>query len=223
MRESIDDGSRFSYSCCQRPGIYRKCDCGVLENQGYKHVAGWPGKPSELLDRSCVDAFFAQSKPEYVFLAAGKSAGIMGNIKYPAELMPDNLLIVCHIVEEKGQEGFVILGTGKPRREFMYFDDLADACIFVMNNYSDLEPVNLSPGGDLSIAELAYMVKATVGFKGELVFDAARPDGMPLKLLNTSKLKAMGRESTITFQKALDSTYAWFLAQKNNFTHNGHV
>jgi GDP-L-fucose synthase len=295
----------------------------VLENHGYTHVARLPGKPSELLDLSSVDAFFAQSKPEYVFLSAGKSAGIMGNIKFPAELMLDNLLIVCHIVDsayrhgvkkliylasnccypkncpqpmsensllsgplettnepyavakiaglklvqsfrsqygadficgipansygpgddfsddnshvfgalirriheakKEDQENVIIWGTGKPRREFMYVDDLADACIFVMNNYSDLEPVNLGPGGDLSIAELAYMVKSTVGFKGELVFDAARPDGMPLKLLNTSKLKAMGWESTIAFQKALDSTYTWFLAQKNTCVHNGHI
>jgi len=128
-----------------------------------------------------------------------------------------------HEAKKEDKESVIIWGTGKPRREFMYVDDLADACIFVINNYSDYEPVNLGPGGDLSIAELAYMVKSTVGFEGELVFDAARPDGMPLKLLNTSKLKALGWESTIDFQKALDATYAWFLAQKNKCAQNGHI
>jgi GDP-L-fucose synthase len=107
-----------------------------------------------------------------------------------------------------------IWGTGKPRREFIYVDDLADACIFIMENYEESEPINLGPGGDISIAELAQRVRKVTDFRGELVFDASKPDGMPVKLLDTTKIRDLGWKSKVPFQRALELTYSWFLGQE---------
>lgn len=85
-----------------------------------------------------------------------------------------------------------IWGTGTPLREFLYVDDLADACVFLMNNYSGNETVNIGTGKDLSIKGLAYLVRDVVGYEGEIVFDPSKPDGTPRKLLNVSKLESLG-------------------------------
>jgi GDP-L-fucose synthase len=104
-----------------------------------------------------------------------------------------------------------IWGTGSPRREFIYCDDLADACIFVMREYNSTEPINLGTGFDLSIRELAEMVKKVVGFGGELIYNASKPDGMMRKVLDSSRLREMGWKPRTSFQAALSATYDWFL------------
>jgi GDP-L-fucose synthase len=282
-----------------------------LERQGYANIVGRPGEEPELTDAAQVDAFFARTTPEYVFLAAGKSGGIKANQKYPAELMLDNLLVGCHIIysayrhgikkllylasscsypkncpqpmqveslltgpleptneayalakvagiklcqayrqqyganfisgipanafgpgddfspedshviaalirkmheaKEQGQEVIEIWGTGSPRREFIFADDLADACVFVMNKYDGAQPINLGCGLDMSIAELALAVKEVTGFQGQIHFDASKPDGMPVKLLDSSKLNALGWRPRVSFHSALLETYEWFL------------
>ena len=282
-----------------------------LERQGYANIVGRPGEEPELTDAVQVDAFFARTTPEYVFLAAGKSGGIKANQKYPAELMLDNLLVGCHIIysayrhgvkkllylasscsypkncpqpmqveslltgpleptneayalakvagiklcqayrqqyganfisgipanafgpgddfgpedshviaalirkmheaKEQGQEVVEIWGTGSPRREFIFADDLADACIFVMNKYGGAQPINLGCGLDMSIAELALAVKEVTGFQGQIHFDTSKPDGMPVKLLDSSELNTLGWRPRVSFHSALLETYEWFL------------
>jgi len=278
--------------------------------QGYKNVTGWPGEEPDLTDAVQVDAFFARTAPEYVFLAAGKSGGIGANQKYPAELISHNLLVACHVVQSAYRHGakkllylasacsyprhcpqpmrveslltgplestneayamaklagiklcqayrqqyganfivgipanafgpgddfspedshvipalirklheakalqtpFVELwGSGTPRREFIFADDLADACIFVMREYDEPEPINLGGGVDLSIRELAEIVREVVGYAGELRFDTSRPDGMPRKALDSSELRALGWRPKFDFRSALAATYEWF-------------
>lgn len=118
-----------------------------------------------------------------------------------------------HEAQQKGMREVTVWGTGKARREFIYTDDLADACIFVMKRYEAIEPINLGPGGDLSIADLARRVGEVTRFSGEILFDSSKPDGMPLKLLDTTKLKAMGWKGTGSFLDGLRSTYSWYLSQ----------
>jgi len=104
-----------------------------------------------------------------------------------------------------------VWGTGTPRREFLCSDDLADACVFLMKHYSDTDFVNVGTGKDITIAEFATEVAHVVGFKGEIFFDTARPDGMPQKLLNVSKINKLGWSSKISLREGLAAAYADFL------------
>jgi GDP-L-fucose synthase len=289
---------------------------GELENQGYSNLLGKYTEGLDLTDPSQVDAYFATTKPEYVFLAAGKSGGIEANQKYPADLMRDNLLTGCHILhsafqhrvkkllylasscsypkhcpqpmkeeylltglleptneayalakiagiklcqayrrqygapflcgipgnafgpeddfsgedshvipglirrmheaKQKKAPSFLIWGTGAPRREFIYSRDLAEACILVMKKYEEAEPINLGMGSDISIAELAGLLKEIIGFKGEISFDPSRPDGMPVKLLDSRKLRTLNWKPRTSFRKALEETYQWYLQSEEN-------
>lgn len=280
-----------------------------LETQGYTHLVG-QGEEPELTEGAAVGEFFERTRPEYVLVAGGKSGGIHANQECPAELMLDNLLGECYVIEhayrsgvkklvylasscsyprhcpqpmqpqalltgpleptneayavakiagiklceayrrqygvnfvsaipanafgpgddfrpedshviaalirrmheakEFGQDSVVIWGTGNPRREFIYADDLADACIFVIDRYDDTEPINLGGGLDLSIRELALMIREIVGYGGQLHFDSSKPDGMPCKILDSGKLLAMGWRPRTPFRAALTATYEWF-------------
>jgi GDP-L-fucose synthase len=282
-----------------------------LNQQGYAEIVGGPGGEPDLTDASQVEAFFARTAPEYVFLVAGKSGGIAANQKYPAEFMLDNLLVGCHVIHSAyrhgvrkllylasscsypkqcpqpmredalltgpleptnqayaiakiaginlckaynqqygtrfisgipantfgpgddfsledshvvaalmrrmheakalGAESVEVWGTGAPCREFIYVDDLADACLFIMQKSDDLGPVNIGDGSSLTIRELAELIKEVVGFSGELRFNTSKPDGMPLKALDTSRLQGMGWQPKTSFYSGLLATYHWFL------------
>jgi GDP-L-fucose synthase len=103
-----------------------------------------------------------------------------------------------------------IWGTGTPRREFLHVEDLADACVFLMSNYSDSTIVNVGWGEDVSIAELAEMVAEIVGFKGSLRFDSSKPDGTPRKLLDTTRLSALGWKPRIRLIDGIAETVTWY-------------
>lgn len=106
----------------------------------------------------------------------------------------------------------VIWGTGNSRREFMYVDDLADACLWLMNNYDNNQFINIGTGTDISIKELAEQIKQLVGYDGMLVFDTTKPDGMPRKLLDVSKIHDAGWKHKIDFGQGLQITYDYYLA-----------
>ena len=105
-----------------------------------------------------------------------------------------------------------VWGTGKPRREFLCSDDLADACVFLMKHYSDLAFLNVGTGEDVTIADFASEVASVVGYKGKIVFDTSRPDGPPQKLLDVSKIKKLGWSPKIRLHDGLAGAYADFLA-----------
>ena len=111
---------------------------------------------------------------------------------------------------QAGAREVEIWGTGSPRREFLHVDDLADACVFLMQHYSDAPPVNIGWGEDVTIAELAQQIAAVTGFQGQLRFDAGKPDGTPRKLLDVSRLSALGWNARIRLQDGLRSTLAWY-------------
>ncbi|EJR48928.1 hypothetical protein IIM_04105 [Bacillus cereus VD107] len=116
-----------------------------------------------------------------------------------------------HEAKENNAEFVEVWGTGTPLREFLYSDDLADACVYLMDNYEGNEIVNIGVGKDLSIKELAEKVKETVGFEGELRFDTSKPDGTPRKLVDVSKLNSLGWEATTSLDEGLKKAYEWFL------------
>ncbi|WP_017301395.1 GDP-L-fucose synthase family protein [Nodosilinea nodulosa] len=286
-----------------------------LEHQGYTQVFGGSADAPDLTDAAAVDAFFEQVEPDYVFLAAGESGGILANQRYPAQLMLDNLLVECNVIPAahrhgvtkllylasscsypklcpqpmevkslmtgpleptneayaiakiaglklcqayqqqygvdfitaipanafgigddfglesshvipalihkmhrakiEGQDFVEVWGTGSPRREFVFADDLADACLFLMAHYDDRVPINIGGGTDLSIGDLAQRVKQVVGYRGELRFDSSKPDGMPLKALDSSPLQALGWRPSTPLDTALEATYSWFLKQES--------
>jgi GDP-L-fucose synthase len=112
-----------------------------------------------------------------------------------------------------GSTSVEIWGTGSPMREFLHVDDLADACVFLMEHYSDDSHINVGTGVDLSIRELAEKIRDVVYPEAELTFDTSKPDGSPRKVLDVTRLNNLGWSSSITLDDGIDSTYQWFLDQ----------
>ena len=131
------------------------------------------------------------------------------------DLSPDGshvmaaLLRRFHEARRDGRSEVVIWGSGRPRREFIYAPDLADACLFALDHHDGREPVNLGTGEDLTIAELAEAIRRITGFEGEIRFDADRPDGMPLKLMDSGPLRGLGWRPATPFDEALEVTSRW--------------
>jgi GDP-L-fucose synthase len=288
-----------------------------LRADGAKNLLLRTRKELDLRRQADVERFFAEQRPQYVFLAAAKVGGIEANRSHPAQFLRDNLQIQtniidaaqrfgtrkllflgssciyprlapqpmpedclltgpleptnqwyaiakiaglkmcqayrrefsfdaicamptnlygpgdnfslvdshvlpalirkCHEAKLSDAKAVEVWGSGTPQREFLHVDDLADACVFLMRQYSDEAPVNVGWGKDVSIAELARQVADTVGFKGELRFDPSKPDGPPRKLLDTSRLSALGWQPKIALQAGLASTYEWFCAHQEHF------
>lgn len=111
-------------------------------------------------------------------------------------------------------QSVTIWGTGAPRREFLYIDDMADACVFMMERYDRSEIVNVGTGEDITISNLADIVKEIVNFEGEIVYDHTKPDGTPRKLLDVSKLTALGWKSKTSLREGIARTYNWFVKNK---------
>ncbi len=116
-----------------------------------------------------------------------------------------------HDAKIEGRRQVTIWGTGMPRREFLHVDDLADACLFLMEHYNAPEHINVGTGEDLSIRELADMVREIVHPDADLVFDATKPDGTPRKLLDVARLRALGWRHTMPLRQGVADTYRWFL------------
>ena len=121
------------------------------------------------------------------------------------------LLRKFHEAKINNQKEVLIWGTGSPKREFLHVDDLADACVFLMENYNENEIVNIGTGEDISIRELAEIVKRIVGFEGEIKNDTSKPDGTPRKLLDVSKLHSLNWKHKIELNQGIKDTYQWFL------------
>ena len=116
-----------------------------------------------------------------------------------------------HDAKEEGRTEVTIWGTGSPKREFLHVDDLADACVFLMKNYSDAKHINVGTGEELSIAELAETVKRIVHPAATIVYDRNKPDGSPRKLLDVSRLHGLGWKHRMSLGEGIELTYAWFL------------
>ena len=121
------------------------------------------------------------------------------------------LLRKAHEAKTRGEKKLVVWGTGEPRREFLHVDDLAAACLLLLEKYDSPEIINIGCGQDVTIRELAELVCNVVGFNGEIVWDSTKPNGTPRKLLDVTKIRALGWQPTIPLQKGMAQTYDWFL------------
>jgi GDP-L-fucose synthase len=121
-----------------------------------------------------------------------------------------------HDAREEGRNEVTIWGTGAPRREFLHVDDLADACVFLMKNYADPMHINVGVGEDLPIADLAAMIKRVVHPDATIIYDRSKPDGAPRKLLDVSRLHALGWRHRMSLGEGIEHTYNWFLANHDH-------
>ena len=131
--------------------------------------------------------------------------------------LPAALIRRMHEAKLAGAQSVVVWGTGSPRRELLFVDDLADACIFVLKHYSGEGFLNVGTGEDITVTEFAHLVAETVGYQGKFVYDTSRPDGTPKKLLDVSKLSALGWHARTNLRSGLAMTYADFLAKGGRF------
>ncbi len=289
-----------------------------LEAEGFSNLLTAGREELDLRDQAAVDRWFAQQRPEFVFLVAGTVGGIMANSTRPAEFIYDNMMIHATVVQaahltgverllylgssciyprhcpqpireeylltgplEPTNESYAIAkiagiklcqayrrqygcdfisamptnlygpndnfdltsshvlpalirkfhdakelsartgepaqvtvwGTGSPCREFLHVDDLADACLFLMRHYQRDEHVNVGTGEDLSIRELAELIRSIVAPQARILFDSDKPDGMPRKLLDVSRLHELGWRHSIDLKQGIRQTYEWFIAQ----------
>jgi GDP-L-fucose synthase len=127
------------------------------------------------------------------------------------------LIRKCHEAKLRGDKELIVWGTGTPRREFLHVDDLADACVHLMSTFDSEQLINVGWGEDVSIAELAALVANAVGFKGSIRYDATKPDGTPRKLLDTTRLSALGWSPRVALKDGIASTYAWFLENQSQY------
>ncbi len=282
-----------------------------LRDDGFSNIVCRTHQELDLIRQDAVERFFSSEKPEYVFLAAAKVGGIMGNSTYPAEFIYHNLAIQNNIIhssylnkvkkllflgssciypkhcpqpmkEEHLLSGYLeptnepyaiakiagikmcqsynrqystnyisvmptnlygpndnfdlrtshvlpalirkfyeaktagktevqIWGTGSPRRELLHVADLADACLFLMQNYDDSEIINIGTGKDMTIKALAETVAGVSGFDGTLCFDTSKPDGTPVKRLDVSRLNELGWHAKIGIEEGIKETYDWYV------------
>src|SRR5262249_52822011 len=133
---------------------------------------------------------------------------------------PENSHVVAALIRRfheakiRSASTVAVWGTGTPRREFLYVDDFADACVFVLKNYSSSQFINIGTGEDITIAEFAQTVAEGVRFRGQIVYDTSRPDGTPRKLVDVSRLSTMGWRAKITIREGLGKAYADFLSKR---------
>ena len=292
-------------------GMVGNAICRALAKNGYTNIIVRSHGELNMCRQDEVEAFFAEEKPEYVFLAAAKVGGILANSEALADFMYENMMLEMNVIhaawrngcrkllflgssciyprmapqpmkedclltgelektneayalakisglkyceylnrqygtdyisvmptnlygpndnyhpthshvlpamirrfheaKESGAAEIVCWGTGTPLREFLYVDDLADACVFLMNHYSGNETVNVGTGRELSIRELADLVAKVVGFTGEIRWDASKPDGTPRKLLDVSRLERLGYRCTTELEDGIRMAYRDFL------------
>jgi GDP-L-fucose synthase len=116
--------------------------------------------------------------------------------------------------KERGDKEMVIWGTGKPTRDFLFSEDLAEGLVLLMNEYNDIGHINIGPGKETSIGEVAQLIKEIVGYEGELIFDTTKPDGTPRRYLATEKIKALGWEPKTSLRDGLQQMYEWFMENR---------
>lgn len=159
-------------------------------------------------------AYNAQYGANYISVMPTNLYGPGDNFDLQSSHVLPALIRKFHEAKVAGAPHVVVWGTGSPRREFLHVDDLADACLFLMERHSGSQIINAGVGEDISIAELAHLIRDVVGYGGELTFDTGKPDGTPRKLLDVSRLAGMGWRPRISLRAGIEQTYRWYLEQQ---------
>jgi GDP-L-fucose synthase len=162
------------------------------------------------------EAYRAQYGADFISAMPTNLYGPNDNFDLTSSHVLPALIRKCHDAKAGGQTEVVIWGTGSPRREFLHVDDLADACVFLMDNYDEAMHINVGTGEDLSIRDLAEMVRDIVHPSAALTFDTSKPDGMPRKLLDVTRLHHLGWRHRIGLREGIASTYNWFLQHQHD-------
>jgi len=148
---------------------------------------------------------------QYISVMPTNLYGPNDNFDLEASHVLPALIRKFHEAKMNGSKHVVVWGTGSPIREFLHVDDLAEACLFLMENYFGSEIVNIGTGQGITIKELALLIRDVVGYEGELVFDSSKPDGTPIKVTSIERIKALGWTPRITLTEGLRQTYSWYL------------
>lgn len=157
------------------------------------------------------EAFNAQYGTQYISVMPTNLYGPNDNFDLATSHALPALLRRAHTAKEEGAEALTVWGSGKPRRDFLYVDDLADACVLLMERGIDDGLYNVGTGTDLTVRKIAEIVQRVVGFGGRLAFDASKPDGMPRKRLDTSRIRALGWQPRYGLEEGVRLTYRWCL------------
>lgn len=162
-----------------------------------------------------VESYRLQYGDKYISVMPTNLYGINDNYHPENSHVLPALIRRFHEAKEANAASVTIWGTGTPLREFLYADDLADACIFLMENYDELQFINIGVGEDISIKELAETIQEVVGYTGKLEFDSSKPDGTPRKLMDVSKLHSLGWKHKINLKEGIALAYQDFLSKEN--------
>jgi len=162
------------------------------------------------------DAYRRQEGANFISLMPTNLYGPYDNFDLETSHVMAALIRRCHEARIQGARPVTLWGTGTPRREFLHVDDLADACCFAMERYDGDGFLNVGTGEDLTIREIAALVADIVGYVGEFVFDTTRPDGTPRKLLDASRLEALGWRARIGLREGVADTYRWYLEHRGD-------
>jgi GDP-L-fucose synthase len=174
---------------------------------GYLEPTNEPYAVAKIAGIKMCDAYNRQYGTKYISVMPTNLYGPDDNYDLINSHVLPALIRKFHEAQKEGNPSVEVWGTGAPRREFLYVDDLADACFFLMQHYVDGEIVNIGVGEDLSIQELALLIKDIVGYKGELKFDGSKPDGTPRKLLDVTKLLNLGWKAHVGLADGIKRTY----------------
>lgn len=156
-------------------------------------------------------SFNKQYGTRYISVMPANLYGINDRFdEYNSHVIPA-MIIKFHRAKTENLPYVELWGTGRPLREFLYVDDMAEACVFLMQNYDGNEPVNIGSGKEISIRELAEIIRDVVGFKGEIVFDSTKPDGTPRRILDNSKITAMGWKPKTDIREGIKKEYEYYL------------
>ena len=156
-------------------------------------------------------AYNKQYGADFISIMPSNLYGAGDNFDLETSHVLPALIRKFHEAKEGNEPYVTVWGTGTPRREFLHIDDLADACLYLMNNYSGSEIVNVGVGEDISIRELAELIREVVGCRGEIAYDTSKPDGTPRKLLDVSRLNGLGWRARKPLREGIEQTYLWFL------------
>lgn len=162
--------------------------------------------------RTC-QAYRKQYGSDFISVMPCNLYGIKDNFDLNTSHVLPALIRKFHVAKIKNNSTVTCWGTGSPMREFMYVDDLSEACIFLMKTYSDEQHINVGYGEDITIKQTAEIVSQVIGYKGEIIWDTSKPDGTPRKVMDSSKIQNLGWKPKVSLHEGLEKTYYWF---KNN-------
>ena len=201
----------FLGSSCIYP---RECPQPMKEEHllsGYLEPTNEPYAVAKIAGIKICQSFNRQYGTNYISVMPTNLYGINDNFDLKDSHVLAALIRKFHDAKEAGKPSVEIWGTGAPVREFLFVDDLADACVFLMEKYNGSEIINIGTGKGITIKELAELIKDITGYSGELVFDRSKPDGMLRKVLDVSRLNALGWKAKTGLRQGIERTYEWYV------------